>query len=120
MQIIVTVGPDNVTKCGLPFVAAKAAAEDEDDVDFFLTQEGTYMGSSRHSDWSELQSPGLPPVAGLFKDVTENDALNDFVVCEPCTDARGIETDDLREFAYMGGPDDLARQARENDTTVTF
>ena len=52
--------------------------------------------------------------------MTENDALNDFVVCEPCTDARGIETDDLREFAYMGGPDDLARQARENDTTVTF
>ena len=54
MQIIVTVGPDNVTKCGLPFVAAKAAAEDGDDVDFFLTQEGTYMGSSRHSDWSAL------------------------------------------------------------------
>jgi len=120
MQIIVTVGPDNVTKCGLPFVAAKAAAEDGDDVDFFLTQEGTYMGSSRHSDWSALQSPGLPSVDRLFEDVTESDALNDFVVCEPCTDARGIETDDLRKFAYMGGPEDLARQARESDTTVTF
>lgn len=120
MQIIVTVGPDNVTKCGLPFVAAKAAAEDGDEVDFFFTQEGTYMGSSRHSDWSELQSPGLPAVDTLFESVTENDALRDFVVCEPCTDARGIETEDLRDSAYMGGPEDLARQARENETTITF
>ncbi|PSP84969.1 hypothetical protein BRC83_03410 [Halobacteriales archaeon QS_1_68_17] len=120
MQIIVTVGPDNVTKCGLPFVAAMAAAEDGDTAEFFLTQEGTYMGSASHSDWDELQSPGLPPVSELFATVREHDALGDFVVCEPCTDARGIDADDLREFAYMGGPADLARQANENDTTVTF
>jgi len=120
MQIIVTVGPDNVTECGLPFVAGMAAAGDGDDVDFFLTQEGTYMGSANHSDWSELQGPGLPTVAELFAEVREQDALTDFVVCEPCTDARGIDEDDLREFAYMGGPEDLARQARENETTVTF
>jgi predicted peroxiredoxin len=120
MQVIVTVGPDNVTKCGLPFVAAKAAAEDGDQVDFFLTQEGTYMGSATHTDWSELQSPGLPPVADLFADVTAQDALRDFVICEPCTDARGIDADDLREFGYMGGPEDLARQANRNETTIAF
>lgn len=120
MQIIDTVGPDNVTKVGLPFVTAMAAAEDGDEVDFFLTQEGTYMGSSRHTDWSGLQSPGLDPVDELFAAVLERDALRDFVVCEPCTDPRGIEADDLREFARFGGPADLTMQATRNDTTITF
>lgn len=120
MQVITTVGPDNVTNCGLPFVAAMGAAEDGDEVDLFLTQEGTYMGSDRHSDWSKLQSPGLPPVSELFETVEDHDALRDFVVCEPCTDARGIGAADLREFARFGGPEDLVAQARRNDTTITF
>lgn len=120
MQIISTVGPDNVTKVGLPFVAAMAAAEDGDDVDFFFTQEGTYMASKRHSDWSRLESPGLDPVADLFETVQSNDALRDFAVCEPCTGPRGIREDDLREFARLVGPQDLTRQARRNDTTITF
>jgi predicted peroxiredoxin len=120
MQIVTTVGPNNVTNVALPFVAAMAAAEDGDEVDMFLTQEGTYMGSTRHSDWSELQSPGLDPVDEIFETVLERDALRDFVVCEPCTDARGIEEDDLREFARFGGPGDLTDQANRNDTTITF
>jgi len=120
MQIVTTIGPDNVTNCGVPFVAATGAAEDGDDVDFFLVQEGTYLASSRHSDWTKLQSPGLPTIAALFETVTEHDALRDFVVCEPCTDPRGIEETDLREFARFGGPEDLATQAARNDTTITF
>jgi len=120
MQIIVTVGPDNVTKCGLPFVAAKGAAEDGDEVDLFFAQEGAYMGSARHSDWTQLQSPGLPTVAELFEAVTDRDALRDFVVCEPCTNPRGIEEADLRAVARLGGPGDLTDQANRNDTTMTF
>jgi predicted peroxiredoxin len=120
MQVITAVGPDDVTKVGLPFVAAMAAAEDGDEVDFFLTQEGAYMGSSTHTDWSGLQSPGLPPVDELFETVREHDALRDFVVCEPCTDPRGIDGEDLREFARFGGPEDLTMQANRNETTITF
>lgn len=120
MQIINTVGPDNVTKVGLPFVAAMAAAQDGDQVDFFLTQEGAYMGSENHTDWSGLQSPGLDPVDELFEPVLEHDALRDFVVCEPCTNPRNIDEGDLREFARFGGPEDLAEQANRNETTVTF
>lgn len=120
MQIITTIGPDNVTKVGVPFVAAAGAAEDGDAVDLFLTQEGTYLGSARHSDWAALQSPGLPSVADLYETVQEHDALREFVVCEPCTGPRGIEEGDLRPFARFGGPSDLTAQARRNDTTVTF
>lgn len=120
MQIVTTVGPDNLTKVGVPFVAATAAAEDGESVDFFLIQEATYLASGRHSDWSALASPGLDPIESLFGTVREHDALGEFVVCEPCTGPRGIDEGDLRPFARLGGPDDLLAQARRHETSLTF
>lgn len=120
MHIVTTVGPDDLTTVGVPFVAANAAAKRGDPVDLFFVQEATYLASARHSDWSELASPGLDPLDELFEVVLENDMLRDCVVCEPCTPPRGIEPDDLRTFARLGGPDDLITQADRNDTTLSF
>jgi predicted peroxiredoxin len=120
MHIIATVGPDNTTKTVLPFVAAKGAMANGEKVAIFAMQEATYLGSTRHADLSELKAPGLPVVQDVLNALLENDALAEFVVCEPCAKARGIREEDLAEWATFGGAGDMARQAAEHDTSLTF
>lgn len=62
MQVISTVGPENTTKTVLLFIAARGAASRDTDIDMFLMQAATYLGSPQHSNLDELQSPGLPSV----------------------------------------------------------
>jgi sulfur relay (sulfurtransferase) complex TusBCD TusD component (DsrE family) len=50
----------------------------------------------------------------------DNGALEEFIVCTPCAEARGITEADLAPWATFGGADDLARQADAHDTTMTF
>lgn len=120
MHIIATVGPDNTTKTVLPFVAAKGAMSRGETIAIFAMQEATYLGSTRHADLSELKAPGLPVVQDVLNALLENDALAEFVVCEPCAKARGIQEDDLADWATFGGAGDMARQAAEHDTSLTF
>lgn len=120
MQVITTIGPENTTKTVLPFIAAKGAVSQGQDVDMFLMQEATYLGSPFHSDLSELKAPGLPTVGDVFEALLESGHLNDVVICKPCAQVRGLSAGDLRDFATFGGAGDLATQARRNDSTVTF
>ena len=120
MHIIATVGPNNATKTVLPFVAAKGAMANGEQVAIFAMQEATYLGSTRHADLSELKAPGLPAVQDVLDVLLENDALVEFVVCEPCAKARGIREEDLADWARFGGAGDMARQAAEHDTSLTF
>ena len=57
-----------------------------------------------------------PPTSAL----RANDALDEFVVCKPCAEARGMSEADLASWAAFGGAGDLARQAAAHDTTMTF
>lgn len=86
------------------------------------TQEATYIGADSHVDRAALKAPGLPFVAGVLEVLRENDALEEFVVCEPCADARNIsETEtDLARWATSGDTGDLARQVEDHETTVIF
>jgi predicted peroxiredoxin len=120
MHVITTVGPENTTKAVLPFIAGKGAMADGDSVAIFAMQEATYLASTNHADLSELKAPGLPTVQTVLDALLENDALEEFIVCEPCAKARNITEDDLADWATFGGAPDLARQAREHDTTITF
>jgi predicted peroxiredoxin len=120
MHILTTIGPDNSTKAVLPFIAGKGAMSRGGTVAMFAMQEATYLGSTRHADLSELKAPGLPTVQAVLDALRENDALEEFVVCEPCAEARGITAADLAPWATFGGAPDLARQADAHDTTMTF
>lgn len=120
MHILTTIGPDNSTKAVLPFIAAKGAMSREDSAAMFAMQEATYLGAERHADLGELKAPGLPPVQEVLEALRSNGALEEFVVCEPCAAARNITEDDLAPWATFGGAGDLARQAAEHDTTLTF
>jgi len=120
MHILSTIGPDNSTKAVLPFIAGKGAMSRGEGVAMFAMQEATYLGASSHADLSELKAPGLPTVQEVVDALRANGALEEFVVCKPCAEVRGITEADLAPWATFGGADDLARQADAHDTTMTF
>jgi len=120
MHILTTIGPDNSTKAVLPFIAGKGAMSQGDTVAMFAMQEATYLGAPTHADLSELKAPGLPTVQAVLDELLDHDSLDEFVVCKPCAEARGITEADLAPWATFGGAGDLARQADAHDTTMTF
>ena len=89
-------------------------------VAMFAMQEATYLGTPSHADLSALKAPGLPPVQAVLTELRDGDALDEFVVCMPCAEVRGITEADLAPWATFGGAGDLARQAAAHDTTMTF
>lgn len=120
MHVITTVSPENSSRAVLPFVTAKGAMARGDSVAIFACSEATYFGSENHADPTEVISPGLGSVADSLDSLLENDALEEYILCGPCAESRGIAEQDLHAWATLGGADDLARQAEEHDTTVTF
>lgn len=120
MLVVTTVGPNNSTEAVLPFVAGKGAMKNGDSVALFAMQEATYLGSAGHADLGEIKAPGLPTVGDVVDVLRDEDALEAFVVCQPCAKVRGISEDDLRPWAKLGGAADLARLAEEHGTTLTF
>ena len=120
MHILTTIGPENATKTVLPFVAAKGALSRGEHVAMFAMQEATYLGAPSHADLSELKAPGLPTVQEVLETLRAEAVLDEFVVCRPCAEARGITEADLAPWATFGGAGDLARQAAEHDTSLTF
>lgn len=91
-----------------------------EEIALFAMQEATYLGAESHADLSELKAPGLPTVREVFDTLRAQEALQEFVVCEPCAKARNITEDDLAPWATFGGAGELARQATEHDTSLTF
>lgn len=120
MHVLTTIGPDNSTKAVLPFIAGKGALSRGGSLALFAMQEATYLGAPTHADLAELKAPGLPPVQAVLDELLAAEALDEFVVCKPCAEVRGIAEDDLAPWATFGGADDLARQAAAHDTTMTF
>lgn len=120
MYVVTTIGPENATKTVEPFMVGLGAMERDDTLDLFLLQEAAYLASERHIDLSTLSAPGMPTVAEAVEKLRDGGGLGECYVCEPCATVRNIRPEDLREWATIGGPEDLARLAEENDTTMTF
>lgn len=119
MFVIATVGSDNATKTVLPFVTGRGAMNRGESVSVFAMQEATRLATDQRA-LEEIKAPGLPTVAEVLDDLQEGDALDEFVVCKPCAEARNISEDDLADWATLGSATDLARLAEEHETTVTF
>lgn len=119
MFVITTIGTDNATKTVLPFVTGKGAMNRGESVSLFAMQEATRLATDQRN-LEEIKSPGLPSVAAVLDELQENDALDEFIVCEPCAAARNITEDDLADWATFGSATDLARLAEEHESTVTF
>ncbi|MFC4540514.1 DsrE family protein [Halosolutus amylolyticus] len=120
MFVVTTIGPENTTKTVEPFMVGIGVKERGNETDLFLMQEAAYLGSDQHVDLSTLSAPGMPTVEEALEELLDAGSLGECIVCEPCAIARNIGEDDLREWATFGGPEDLARLAEENETTMTF
>lgn len=120
MFVITTIGTNNATKTVLPFITAKGAMGRGETVSIFTMQEATRLGTKPQSQLDEITAPGLPPVGAILDELLAGDALEEFVVCEPCAAARDIGEEDLVEWASLGDATDLARLAAEHETTVSF
>lgn len=119
MFVVTTIGSGNATTTVLPFIAGKGAMNRGETVAVFAMQEATRLATDQHS-LEEIKAPGLPTVAEVLDVLQENDALDEFVVCEPCAAARNITEDDLADWATFGSATDLARLSEDHETTVTF
>lgn len=121
MLVVATRGPDQPNLATLPFVALKGAVESGEfpgeAPEMFLMQEATYL-AHRRMDLHEVKAVGLPPVGELVAFLREHGLRS--VVCAPCADPRGIEEDDLVEYARMGGAADLAGMVKAHSATLTF
>jgi len=121
MLAVSSVGPENPAIAAEPFILGRAAPHTEDDeLALFLMQEAASLASENHVDLSELKSPGFEPIDALLEEAIDEGVLGEAVVCRPCATAREIAESDLRDWATMGGPDDLGRLTDEHDTTLTF
>lgn len=124
MHIITTVGPENSTKTVLPFVAAKGALSRGTSARFFAMQARSHLPGQHASRRPHgAKAPGLPTVQtvqAVLDELLSHDALDEFIVCRPCAEARNITADDLADWTTFGGADALARQAELNVTTFTF
>ncbi|WP_263790372.1 hypothetical protein [Salinibacter sp.] len=88
--------------------------------------DGARKGTSRVTKTASILCDGgclslrLPTVRAVLEALRAEDALDAFVVCTPCAEARGIRQEDRAPWATSGGADDLARQAAGHDTTMMF
>lgn len=120
MFVIATVGSDNATKTVLPFVTGRGAMNRGESVSVFAMQEATRLTTDQRA-LAEIKAPGLPTVAEVLDELQANDALDEFVVCKPCAEARNIAEDDLADWADLvvpptshGWQKSTRRQSRSN------
>ena len=111
-------GSDNVNAV-FPFAIAKAALGRGESLSMFLMSESTRVGTTM-GDAYEITSPGMPTLGELRDDILASDALEEFIVCEPCGVPRGVTKDNMVERAVFGNGADAARLAAEHETTLTW
>lgn len=95
MQVNTTIGPENSTRAVIPFITATGAMARGDAMATFSCSGATYFGSENHVDASGVSPPSLGSVAEALELLTENVALEEYVLCRPCADTRGLSEDDL-------------------------
>ncbi|MFB6196420.1 MAG: DsrE family protein [Haloplanus sp.] len=118
MFLLITTGPAD-REAALPFVAAKGALADGDDVSIVTMADGVHL-LTETIDRHAIDASGLPTVGRAIETLREADALADAVALRDCCDARDIGESDLVEWASMDGERAISRLAAEHDTTLTF
>jgi predicted peroxiredoxin len=118
MFLLLTAGPDD-PKAALPFVAAKGARLDGEDVSLVAMADGVHF-LTESTDRHAVEASGLPTVGRTVERLREADALADAVALEACCAARGIGESDLVDWASMDDERAVARVAADHDTTLTF
>jgi len=120
MHLVVqaTWGPSDPTRATVPFLHAKAAREQGDDVTMMLFH-----------DAAALAVPGVaegvvacgPPAVGPVIEPLQSDKAVSLLVCRPCAEIRGYDETRLRDGFRMAtiGEFHAAIRARPAETVVS-
>jgi predicted peroxiredoxin len=118
MFLLLTAGPDD-SSAALPFVAAKGALADGDDVSIVAMADAVYLLAD-DADLHALDASGLPTVGHVVDRLRDADALGDAVALRDCCAARGIREADLADWVSMDSERAVSRIAAAHETTLTF
>jgi predicted peroxiredoxin len=118
MFLLLTTGPAD-PEAALPFVAAKGAVLDGEDVSIVAMADGVDL-LTESTDLHAIEASGLPTVGRTVDTLREAGALADAVALRACCDARDIDDPDLVDWASMDDESAVARVAADHETTLTF
>lgn len=107
-------GSDDVTMATIPWVAAKTASEQGDEVTFWLFNEAVNLARVKDSAL-DIKAPGLPPLADV-KSAVENKVS--LYVCKPCWVARNGDT--TPAVGTLAGMPDFINHTKAAERVVTF
>jgi predicted peroxiredoxin len=118
MFLLLTTDPAD-PEAALPFVAAKGAVLDGEDVSIVAMADGVDL-LTESTDLHAIEASGLPTVGRTVDTLREAGALADAVALRACCDARDIDDPDLVDWASMDDESAVARVAADHETTLTF
>lgn len=118
MFLLLTAGPDDAD-AALPFVAAKGALADGDDVSIVAMADAVHLLTT-DTDRHAIDASGLPTVGQTVERLRDTDALADAVALRDCCAARDIDEADLADWATMDDERAVPRLAAAHDTTLSF
>lgn len=105
---------DDPTMASLPWVAAKAAYEQGDQVVLWLFNEAANLARVKGSAL-DIQAPGLPPLREIKSAVEDKITIK---VCKPCWEARNP---DLKpQIGILAGMPEFVTDTKTSDKTLTF
>lgn len=118
MFLMLTAGPDDAD-AALPFVAAKGALADGNDVSIVAMADAVNLLTT-DTDRHAIDASGLPTVAKTVDRLRDANALADAVALRDCCAARDINEADLADWATMDDERAVSRLAAAHDTTLSF
>lgn len=111
-----TWGPTDPTRATLPFLHARAAREQGDEVTIMLLHDAVLLGVKDLAN--DIAAVG-PPALGPIMDELLADSGVTVLACKPCVTVRRIAEGDLRPGVEQATMGDFHRAIRENNATVS-
>lgn len=114
--INLTAGHEDADRVTVAFLVGTAALAADKQVVTFLTKEAVRLGVTTTATGTACD--GCPPLPSLFERYAA--AGGEVLVCPICFDARGLDANDLRSNATIGGTVPLWEWIGDGATTFSY
>lgn len=111
-----TWGPTDPTRATLPFLHARAAREQGDEVTIMLLHDAVLLGVEGVAD--DIVACGPPALGPIMEELLADSAVT-LLVCKPCVTVRRITEGDLRSGVQLATMGDYHRVIREQNAAVS-
>lgn len=115
IAIASTWGPTDTTRATLPFLHARAAREQGDDVTLMLLHDAVLL--ARDGVAEQIVAFGPPALGPVFAELAGDDRV-EILVCKPCVMVRQFGEAELRPGTRLATMGDYHKAIRDNGATV--